>query len=896
MAALSWQEIKSRAVAFSKEWEEEGYEDGEAKSFLDAFFNIFGVSRKRFASFEKKVKKIDGKDGYIDLLWKGVILVEMKSVGKSLDKAYSQAIEYFPGLRDVELPRYILVSDFQSFRLYDSEVDRVWEFTLKELVKKVRLFGFLAGYQLTEIKEQDPVNIKAAEEMGKIHDELKALGYEGHELELYLVRMLFCMFADDTTLFNKNQFFDYISQSNEDGSDLAMRLAQLFEVLNTPEDRRMKNLPDDLLSFPYVNGQLFEERLAMAGFTRKMHDQLLHCCSLGWGLVSPAIFGSMFQSVMKPDARRSLGAHYTSEENIQKVIIPLFLDDLKTEFESCKTNRRKLEAFHNKLASLKFLDPACGCGNFLIISYRELRILEIEVMKELLGTTQVIDVASMAKVNVDQFYGIEIEEFPAQIAQVAMWLIDHQMNMKMSEEFGMYYVRLPLKAKANIIIGNALRLDWQSIIPPTELSYILGNPPFQGARTMNSEQKNEMLSVFSGLINVGNLDYVTAWYRKAAEYIQNTSIAVAFVSTNSICQGEQVSLLWDEMLERFNISINFAYKTFQWSNEAKGMAAVHCIIVGFSLLPATKRMIYDGTTSVIAKNINPYLVDASNITIKSRNKPLCDVPQIGMGNQPIDGGNYLFDDESMAKFVAIEPASKPWFRKWIGAHEFINRYYRWCLYLGNCPPSELKKLPECMKRIELVKQYRLLSERNSTRRLASTPTRFQTENMPNTTCIVIPEVSSERRFYIPIGYVGPEYLCSNKLRLMPNATLYHFGILTSGMHMAWTRYVCGRMKSDYSYSIDIVYNNFPWPESIEKQKESIEKAAQTVLETRTLFPTSTLADLYDPITVPPELVKAHNKLDQEVEKAYGKRFNSDAERVAFLFERYSELIVQEATL
>lgn len=661
MPALSWNEIKSRAVAFSKEWENEGYEDGEAKSFLDHFFNVFGVSRRRFIKFEKRVTTIDGKEGYIDSIWKGVILVEMKSRGKSLDKAYDQARGYFFGLKENELPRYVLVSDFQHIRLYDLDEERQWDFPLKDLVKKVRQFGFLAGYQQTEIKEQDPVNIKAAEQMGKIHDELKALGYEGHQLELYLVRILFCMFADDTTLYNKNQFYDYISQSNEDGSDLAMRLAQLFEVLNTSEDHRMKSLPEDLRQFPYVNGQLFAERLSMAGFTGKMREQLLNCCRLDWGQVSPAIFGSMFQSVMKPEERRSLGAHYTSEENIHKVINPLFLDELKAEFENCKTNKKKLETFHNKLASLKFLDPACGCGNFLIISYRELRQLEIKVMKELLGPRQILDVVTMAKVNVDQFYGIEIEEFPAQIAQVAMWLVDHQMNMKMSEEFGMYYVRLPLKAKANIINDNALRIDWRLIVPPEQLNYIYGNPPFQGARTMNEVQKSEMISVFSGLKNVGNLDFVTAWYRKTAEYIQNTAIAAAFVSTNSICQGEQVSLLWDDLFNQFHVSINFAYRTFKWSNEARGKAAVHCVIVGFSLCPSSRKIIFDGPTSILVMNINPYLVDASNVTVKSRKKPISSVPQIRMGNQPIDDGNYLFDEVGMNEFVQKEPASKPWF-------------------------------------------------------------------------------------------------------------------------------------------------------------------------------------------------------------------------------------------
>jgi len=886
---LAWKEIRDRAIAFSREYANECNEDAEAKTFLDAFFNVFGISRRRFIKFEDKVRLQGGKDGFIDSIWKGVILVEMKSSGRNLDRAYDQARGYFYGLKEDELPRYVLVSDFQRFRLYDLDEDRQWEFPLKDLANRVRLFGFLAGYQQTEIKEQDPVNIKAAEEMGKIHDELQALGYEGHELRLYLVRLLFCLYADDTSLFNTNLFYDYIAKSKEDGSDLALRIARLFDVLNTQENVRLKSLQEELTSFPFVNGRLFEERLGIADFTSKMRTQLLHCGRLDWRQVSPAIFGSMFQSVMKAEERRSLGAHYTSEENILKVIRPLFLDDLYTEFAACKTNRKKLEAFHNKLAGLRFLDPACGCGNFLIISYRELRLLELEVMKALHGGEQFIEVASMARVNVDQFYGIELEEFPAQIAQVAMWLIDHQMNMRLSDEFGKYYVRLPLRSKANIVIGNALRLDWYEIVSPASLSFILGNPPFQGARTMNEEQKADMIATFNGTQSVGNLDYVTAWYRKAAEYIQGTSIEVAFVSTNSICQGEQVSLLWDDLMERFDISINFAYRTFKWSNEARGKAAVHCIIVGFACVESNKKVIYDGAASVVAKNINPYLVDAPNLTVKSRSTPLCDVPQIRIGNKPIDGGNYLFSEIEYQAFVLKEPSSNQWFRKWYGADEYINGWNRYCLYLRDCPPEALRALPECAKRVEAVRNYRLASPSAQTRKLAATPTRFHVESPTGESCIVIPQVSSESRKYIPIGYIGSDVLCGDKLRIMPGATLYHFGILTSSMHMAWMRLVTGRMKSDYSYSIDIVYNNFPWPDSSLKMKEQIEELARAVLAARALYPSASLADLYDPVSMPVELTKAHLELDSAVERAYGKRFLSDADRVSFLMERYYEL-------
>lgn len=899
MAALSWNEIKTRAVAFSKEWENEGYEDGEAKSFLDAFFNVFGVSRRRFIKFENKVKTSIGTDGYIDSIWKGVILVEMKSRGKNLDKAYDQARGYFFGLKESELPRYVLVSDFHHIRLYDLDLDLKWEFQLKELVKKVKLFGFLAGYQSTEVKEQDPVNIKAAEEMGKIHDELKELGYEGHDLELYLVRILFCMFADDTTLFNKNQFADYISQSNEDGSDLAMRLAQLFDVLNSSTDHRMKSLSEDLLSFPYVNGQLFAERLPMAGFTSKMRIQLLNCCRLDWGQVSPAILGSMFQSVMNAGERRSLGAHYTSEENIHKVINPLFLDELKIEFEYCKTNIKKLDEFHKKLADLKFMDPACGCGNFLIIAYRELRLLEIEVMKELYGRAQIIDVAAMAKVNVDQFYGIEIEEFPAQIAQVAMWLIDHQMNMKMSEEFGMYYVRLPLRAKANIINGNSLKVDWISVVDKNSLSYIFGNPPFVGSVYMSDLQKADMVSVFADVDRVGILDYVAAWYIKAAEYIDGTNIRVAFVSTNSITQGEQVPALWTELFSKYRISINFAHRTFRWDNEARGKAAVHCVIIGFSQVPSAKPVIYDYHNqdskrlfSTTVKNINPYLFEGENIIIQPRSKSLCRMPPITRGNMPYDGNNLIIEDSDLESFLAEEPDAEKYIKRLIGSREYINNQKRWCLWLVGVSPAELRKMPHVMNRIEKVRIMRLGSPDKSAQKLATTPTLFREQNNPDS-YMIIPTVSSEKREYIPMGLLFKDTIPTNLVHIIANANYYHFGILSSNMHMAWVKAVCSRLKSDYRYSKNIVYNNFPWPNPLEHQKLAIESAAQAILAARDLYSTSSLADLYDPLTMPPELVKAHLKLNLEVEKSYGRRFDSDADRVAFLFERYAELAAKK---
>jgi hypothetical protein len=897
---LSWNEIKDRALKFSQEWADEASEAAEAKPFLDAFFDVFGVPRRRVASFEQRVKKIDGQDGYIDLLWKGILLVEHKSRGKDLDRAYQQAKDYFPGIQDRDLPRYILVSDFARFRLYDLEEDTQHEFTLKNLYKNVRRFGFVAGYQTTSYKEQDPVNIKAAERMGKLHDKLKAVGYQGHELEVYLVRLLFCLFAEDTSIFERRQFQDLIEQRTApDGQDLAQWLGHLFEVLNTPLDRRLTTLDDHLRAFPYVNGSLFAEHLRTAAFDRDMRDNLLECCALDWSRISPAIFGALFQSVMDQQKRRHLGAHYTTEKNILKLIGPLFLDELRAEFHKVKNQRKKLAEFHQRLARLKFLDPACGCGNFLVIAYRELRELELDILRALHpDRSQLLDVQSEILCNVDQFYGIELEEFPAQIAQTAMWLMDHQMNLKVSEEFGQYFSRLPLEKSAAVIHANALQRDWREIVPPRDLSYILGNPPFGGAKYINDEQRGDMAAVFVDLPSAGLLDFVTAWYRKAADYMaDNPEIKTAFVSTNSITQGEQVGVLWADLLRR-GVKIHFAHRTFQWSSEARGKAAVHCVIIGFGLHEVTEKRLFDYETpqseaqEIKAKNINPYLVDAPDLVIHRRSTPLCAVPEIGIGNKPIDGGHYLFNQQERDEFLQKEPAAAPYFRRWLGADEFLNGYERWCLWLGDCSPNLLKQMPESLKLIEAVRRYRLESISGPTRKLADTPTRFHVENMPNEEFLLIPSVSSERRRYIPIGFMPPTVIASNLCLIIPDATIFHFGILSSAMHMAWVRSVCGRLKSDYRYSAGIVYNNFPWPQGItDKQKQAIEAAAQGVLEVRAHYPDASLAALYDPLTTPPDLVKAHRKLDAAVDAAYARRkFTGDRDRLAFLFELYQQIL------
>lgn len=894
---LSWNEIKSRALQFSKEWKNTTNEEADAKPFLDAFFDVFGITRKKIGTFEHRVKKLSEADGYIDLLWKGTILVEMKSRGKNLDKAFNQAIDYTHGLKQNELPKYVLVSDFHIFRLYDTEEQTSLEFTIDQLVNHVQSFGYLLGYQKKTYKEQDPANIEAAELMGKLHDRLEEIGYEGHPLEVYLVRILFCLFAEDTTIFNKQQFQDYIEQRTaEDGSDLASKLQELFQVLNTPLDKRFKNLDEQLNEFPYVNGKLFEEILPMASFDTKMRLALLDCCYIDWSKISPAIFGSMFQSVMNPKERRNLGAHYTSETNILKLIKPLFLDELWAEFESIKGNKNKLPEFHKKISQLKFLDPACGCGNFLVITYRELRLLELEILRATYKNGQgVLDVSDIIWLDVDMMCGIEYEEFPARIAEVAMWLIDHQMNMLISNEFGQYFARLPLKKSAKIVHGDALEVNWEEVVSKNELSYIIGNPPFIGSNIMSQFQRNQIIKEFDNIQGSGVLDYVTGWYLKAAKYIQNTKIKAAFVSTNSIVQGEQTSILWGQMINKYGIKIHFAHRTFKWSNEAKGNAAVFCVIVGFANYDTNQKRIFEyedikgEAHELKVKNINPYLVDAKDIFIGKRTKPLCNVPRILKGNYYAKSEGLIVEEEDLDFLISNEPNSKKYIKFLIGADEFINSRKRYCLWLVDCPPDELRKMPFVIERVNRVKADRLTSSDKAMQKLAMTPTLFRETNNPDS-CLVIPVVSSERRNYIPMGFIDKNTISTNGNLIMPDAKLFHFGILMSTMHMAWVKTLCGRLKSDFRYSKDNVYNNYPWPENpTEKQIQLIEEKAQQVLDVRASFPNSSLADLYNPLTMPPALVKAHNKLDKAVDAAYSKQsFTSEAKRMEFLFELYEK--------
>ncbi len=786
----------------------------------------------------------------------------------------------------------------------------------------------------------ESINIKAVEILGDLHDALAAGGYTGHDLERFLVRILFCLFADDTGLFEPDSFKLYIeNRTAPDGSDLGLHLAQLFEVLNTPIKNRQANLDDMLAAFPHVNGELFKERLAFASFNRAMRDALLRCTEFDWSAISPAIFGSLFQGVMDPKERRQIGGHYTSERDILKVVNALFMDDLRAEFTKARRSKALLKQFHRKLGTLSFFDPACGCGNFLVITYRELRLLEIDVLKALFGkeVQQELDIQALSKVDVDAFTGIEIQEWPARIAEVAMWLMDHQMNVRLSEAFGLYFSRLPLRKAANIVLGNALRLDWKTILPPDQCSYVLGNPPFVGKQFQEAAQKTDMKLIWGKVNGAGVLDYVTCWYAKAADYIQGSAICVGFVSTNSISQGEQVGVLWSALFQR-GVNIHFAYRTFAWASEARGKAHVHVVIIGFGCFNLMGKRIYecdgDKITCEEVRNISPYLLEGNDVVVMPRNKPLCSVPEMIFGSMPNDGGNLLLSDQEKTDLVNSEPQASRWIRPFLGSQEFINSERRWCLWLEEVEPRELRGMPQVLKRVEAVRKVRSESVRETTRKLAALPTLFGENRQPKSDYLLVPSVSSERRPFIPIGYLTSNVIASNLVNIIPDATLYHFGILTSTMHMAWVRQVCGRLKSDYRYSVKLVYNNFPWPrlevggrtdkawplsvrethinflmtpydagipqETLPpkvvsksglgrdaKKVAAVEAKAQAVLDARARYPLSTLADLYDPLTMPADLVKAHADLDRAVDRCYRPQpFTSERQRVEFLFALY----------
>lgn len=907
-ARLHHNEIRNRAHAFVQKWREESREEAEAKSFWDAFFSVFGIERKDVAVFEWSVAKLDTRQGFIDLFWKGVLLVEHKSRGKSLNKAESQAFEYYLGLPEKEKPNYVLLSDFATFRLYDLRRKQEHSFSIEQLPEHIHLFDFMSGLQYySDVAAETALNIQAAELLGSLHDALAASGYGGHELEIFLVRILFCLFAEDTGIFQHHQFIHYLLNfTAEDGSDTEMHLSKLFQVLDTAFTKRSKNLTKELNDFPYVNGHLFRERLDMPSFDAVMRDVLLDCAHFDWSGISPAIFGSLFQSIMDKDARRNLGAHYTSETHILRLIKPLFLDALWAEFQAIKQGgnrdkRKKLAAFQQRLTALQFLDPACGCGNFLIITYRELRRLELAVLQaqhgDKLDTTHIgLDITVEPTIKLEHFHGIEIEEWPARIAEVAMWLTQHQMNREFARQFGLEPDLLPLKTAAHIVNDNSLHLDWNSVAPRASLAHIIGNPPFIGKNFRTTEQNADMDRLFNAVKNHKSLDYVTCWFYKSAQFIQGTRITVAFVSTNSITQGEQVAPLWQPLLNQ-GIHLHFAHRTFAWDSEARGKAAVHVVIVGFAAFDTDGKRIFDypnikdEPVEIAVKNVNPYLVDAPDVLVDDRSKPLCNVSIMVKGNEPTDGGHLLLSPAEKADLLQQEPNAVKWLKPILGAEEFLNGKERWCLWLVGIPPHELRALPEVLKRVEGVKQMRLASPKEATRKRADTPYLFGENRHPTGNYILVPSVSSERREYVPMGFFDSNTISTNLNLMIPDASLYEFGVLESTMHMAWMRTVCGRLKSDYRYSAKLVYNNFPWPDADDKQRQKVEVAAQAVLDARKKYPASTLADMYDPRSMPPDLRKAHKALDKAVEQAYRKeKFADDMEWLGYLFGRYRELV------
>jgi len=907
---LSWPEIRARAAKFAEEWKDAHYERGETQTFYNEFFEVFGASRRRVATYEEPVKRLGNRRGFVDLFWKGVLLVEQKSAGHDLNLAKEQALDYFPELKDYELPRYILVSDFQQFELYDLDLGTEVRFPLRLLRENVEHFAFIMGVEKRTFREEDKVNIRASELMGALHDALKASGYKGHDLERFLVRVLFCLFADDTGIFERGSFTAIVRErTREDGSDLGPWLARLFDVLDTPEPERERNLDGDLKAFPYVNGDLFKERLRIPSFNTAMRGLLLDACDFDWGPVSPAIFGSLFQSVMEKKERRAQGAHYTTEKNILKVIQPLFLDDLRAELEQLAqrrdTGRRKtIEAFHEKLGSLQIFDPACGCGNFLVIAYRELRLLEIEVLKLLRRDEQYKIAAVFSRVDVDQFYGIELGEFPARIAEVALWMMDHIMNNMLTVEFGDPYLRIPLKKSPHIHHADALEMDWGSFLPAAQCSYVLGNPPFGGAKYQSEKQREQVRRVARLGGSGGTLDYVTAWYIMAGEYLANSRARIGFVGTNSITQGEQVAQLWPVLFGRCGLEISFAHRTFAWGSDARGKAHVHVVIIGLCRRddePSTKRLFtYDDIrgdpTESRHASLTPYLFDGSGVAdrhlvVDETSQPLSGQPKLIIGSKPIDNGNYIFDAKQRAEFLEKEPKAEKYMHPFVGSEEFINGGERWILYLGEAPPGELRAMPEVMKRIAAVKEFRKESKSAGTQALGDIPTSFHVTVVPDRPFLVIPKVSSERRDYVPIGWLEPPTVPSDLVFVLNDAGLFHFGILTSRMHMAWLRYIGGRLKSDYRYSIGIVYNAFPWPEPDEQQQSRIREKAQQVLEARAKFPSSSMADLYDGDVMPAELFRAHRDLDAAVDKLYrSEPFPGDRQRVEHLFTRYEKLV------
>ena len=928
-------QISQAAERFAKRWKDKGYEKGESQLFwTELLTEVYGVeSPSTVISFEDQVHLDHTSfiDGYIE---RTHTMIEQKSLGKDLRAPikqsdgtlltpFKQAQRYSAGLPYSKRPRWIVTCNFSTFLVYDMENpnDEPFEIRLADLGKEHYRLRFLVETGAQHLEREMQVSMQAGAIVGKLYDALLKEYKDPtnpeslRSLNVLCVRLVFCLYSEDAGVFGKHDMFhDYLVRY--DTMDMRNALIRLFKILNTPVEERDPYLQDDLAAFPFVSGGLFEGDIEIPRLNDEIRDLLLRHASLDfdWSQISPTIFGAVFESTLNPETRRSGGMHYTSVENIHKVIDPLFLDDLKQQLSDIlaepviKQRQKRLRDYQEHLASLTFLDPACGSGNFLTETYLSLRKLENRAIRALYeGHSMFIggeDFVNPVKVSIYQFHGIEINDFAVTVAATALWISEAQMLAETERIVSHDFEFLPLKDYPNIIEANALRIDWRSLFQTTENSensesrlpdYIMGNPPFIGARMATAEQKQDLINVFGAKWkNIGNMDYVCGWYKKAADLMRGTDIAAALVSTNSICQGEQVANLWEPLMQD-GIVINFAHRTFRWDSEAKNKAHVHCIIVGFSYNSKKEMVLYDHGEVTKVKHINAYLIDGPDVFVGSRQHPLFDVPEIGIGNKPIDGGNYLFEKEEMEEFIKMEPKSEPYFRPWYGAIEFIHQKPRYCLWLGDCSPAELHSMPRCLKRVEAVREMRLASKSEGTRKLADRPTRFHVENMPKGNFIIVPSVSSQRRRYVPMGFMPQTVFASNLVLIIPNASLYHFGVLESRVHMAWMRTVCGRLKSDYRYSKDVVYNNFPWPKVTEKQRKRIAQSAQGILDARALYPDSSLADLYDPVTMPRELLMAHLHNNHAVMAAYGFRFTmKESEIVAQLFNLYSTLTQQQS--
>jgi hypothetical protein len=907
---LGWDEIRRRARAFSADWADAHYEKGETQSFYNDFFEIFGVKRRAVATYERRVESIDAnRRGFIDLFWPGTLIVEQKSGGRDLIKAGAQAMEYFDWLPANQQPRFILTCDFQRWRLLDLDTNREVAFALSDLHKHIEAFDFILGRRRT-FETQAAVTIKAAELMGRLHDALEESGYRGHDLEQLLVRLLFCLFADDTGIFQPKDIFLQLIDTDtaEDGHNVGATLNELFDLLDTPEDERQRGLRAELNAFPYVNGALFAGRLRTPVFDREMRAMLLDAARHDWSGVSPAIFGSLFQSVMSADKRRKIGAHYTSEANILKVIGPLFLDDLTAELDRLLARRTGRDAalleFQAKLARLTFLDPACGCGNFLVIAYRELRRLELKCLQALYPDQQ-IDAVLLSRVTVDQFHGIEIEEFPARIAEVAMWMADHLANNEFNAAFRSNSARIPLKDSAHIRHADALAIDWADVIPPERLHYIMGNPPFVGAKFQSPEQRAQVRAIAGLGGSGGTLDFVAAWFIKAGQMVAaNRRIRIGLVSTNSISQGEQVAQLWPILFDRFGLEIAFAHRTFAWGSEARGAAHVHVVVIGLThrdVEPAEKRLfsypdIRGEPVETRHAALTAYLFDARGVAnrhlvVREEARPINGASRIIAGSQPIDYGQFVLDAAARTLLLAEEPDAAEYIKPYVAGDDFINGGRRWVLSLRDIDPARLRAMPAILARVQIVRELRSKSLRKSTLAAARYPTEFGMTVIPEMTYLVFPKVSSERREYVPIGWVEPPTIPSDLVYLLTGASPWHFAILTSRSHMAWLAQIGGRLESRFRYSAGLVYNTFPWPDATPAQRAKVEALAQAVLDARAAHPTASLADLYDPDTMPADLRRAHQALDLAVDRLYrAQPFNSDRDRVEHLFGRYEALV------